>query len=1283
MFSWPGSPLPKFNEKLSSRYVMVTAGIRAVHSDDDEMGGVLFLDRPLKEVDSFRYFEVCLEVVWEGEQDGLTIGVTTRLPLEFEECPGCADDVDFSWSLGYDGRAHIHGADDLVLTGWNPKNLQVGDRVGFLLANDGAACVLVNDIRVVNLPGLVPPDLPVYGMIDLLGHAKGVILADAALPPESELGFCLQVVRDEALDAMYAALSSNSRERVKAAVVAARLVGIDEGVICGTERVVRAMPCFQPPPRGPPPPRPGAAESQITAAGTGVARARGAAPQGGGAPPWDVTGIFPDTWHTNSKDSKATQQLKPILEVDGMESPSPEKGFNHRRDDVETMELPPSNEMGFERQQKVDAEQLLTEAWTSGALNRFREALHQAETANVDQCVLAKAQARLRELVMRSEAEQALVDALAMASGLNSLRTALGAARTANVDPSIIANAQLRLNTLESECRQEAEKNLSDVAESGDIEGLKAALSQATAAHVDPSMLKTFQVHLQDLEARFAAEKALTDSLATGDLQSLRVALRQAEIANVEAATISKAQKQLSTLKLECKLQAVQRLTEACAGDNASELRRAVEEAMVANVEAGKISEGHRRLRDLERCDNAEKGLVQAVASGDVNSLRMALSEAKIAGLEPALLAKPNSCLLELERRDEAARTLGDALSTGDIEHLRRCVDEAEAAGVHTDLLSRGQKLLDGLERECEDAWRALEDAMARACDKSPATAKVVASLDAALANPALDRGLVSTSSAITGARELATRLRADLQAAARQASEELQRALCSKDAQRIRDCLETCRSVGAEQSVAEALSVIATMLRADITRTRQTEREERGEMIPGMESLLRILREHLHPDLRKIHNDMQDLKGALRVFCRVRPLLKRELLLSESVAVTSPNQFSVTVTAHRKASTEVQEFSYDAIFMESNSQSDVFAECRSLIQSAFDGYNITIFTYGQTGAGKTWTLYGAPEQPGISPRTCEEVFQVIERGRDKFGFTVSASMVELYNNNVCDLLSLQRFPPKIDVRIGRKEDGVETVRLDCTEAQVFSAAELKSTVERGFRQRKVASTTMNADSSRSHLLFTIRLLITDRATGQSRSGKITIVDLAGSERISKSNVTGDVQKEAIEINKSLSALGDVMSAISSGSKVVPYRNHKLTMLMQDSLGGTAKTLMFVNVSPSCSNADETISALKYASRARCIVNEVTNHHVPLARPCSPIRRNSILGRSYAIGVPRNSSPTLSPRAASPSMHLSPRRVSRMSSSCSALPTATHVSRLQSSPSLSSARFCLREHMQR
>merc|ERR1719265_1407121 len=134
----------------------------------------------------------------------------------------------------------------------------------------------------------------------------------------------------------------------------------------------------------------------------------------------------------------------------------------------------------------------------------------------------------------------------------------------------------------------------------------------------------------------------------------------------------------------------------------------------------------------------------------------------------------------------------------------------------------------------------------------------------------------------------------------------------------------------------------------------------------------------------------------------------------------------------------------------------------------------------------------------------------------------------------------------------------------------------------------------MNADSSRSHLMFMIFVKVKEKATAKERIGKITIVDLAGSERLAKSQVSGDAQKEAIEINKSLTALGDVMGAITSKAKMIPYRNHKLTQLMQDSLGGTSKTLMFVNISPASNNADETINALKYASRARSITSEAT-----------------------------------------------------------------------------------------
>merc|ERR1719171_1626315 len=167
----------------------------------------------------------------------------------------------------------------------------------------------------------------------------------------------------------------------------------------------------------------------------------------------------------------------------------------------------------------------------------------------------------------------------------------------------------------------------------------------------------------------------------------------------------------------------------------------------------------------------------------------------------------------------------------------------------------------------------------------------------------------------------------------------------------------------------------------------------------------------------------------------------------------------------------------YDAVFAPQVSQAEVYNECRQLVQSGADGYNVTIFTYGQTGAGKTWTLYGSGNQPGISPRTCEEVFQVIARDRDRFDFSVSASMIELYLSNLRDLLNTNRDPPKVEIHQRRMENGSTVVHLDnVAEKQVASPAELCQVVAQGLSARKVKATNMNASSSRSHLMLRIAI---------------------------------------------------------------------------------------------------------------------------------------------------------------------------------------------------------------
>jgi hypothetical protein len=217
-----------------------------------------------------------------------------------------------------------------------------------------------------------------------------------------------------------------------------------------------------------------------------------------------------------------------------------------------------------------------------------------------------------------------------------------------------------------------------------------------------------------------------------------------------------------------------------------------------------------------------------------------------------------------------------------------------------------------------------------------------------------------------------------------------------------------------------------------------------------------------------------------------------------------------------------------------------------------------------------------------------------VARDQDKYHITVKASMIELYLAELRDLLAT-KDGPKLELRNFRQPDGTPSVKLEgATIETVRSSDDLAKVVATGLTNRKVRATDMNDASSRSHLLLMIHIEVTDRASNRTRSGKITIVDLAGSERLAKSGAIGHAQKEAIEINKSLTALGDVMMAFTSKAKMIPYRNHKLTQLMQDSLGGTAKTLMFVNCSPADYNVEETVQSLKYASRARCIQNDVS-----------------------------------------------------------------------------------------
>nr|XP_034326344.1 myosin-11 isoform X3 [Crassostrea gigas] len=343
----------------------------------------------------------------------------------------------------------------------------------------------------------------------------------------------------------------------------------------------------------------------------------------------------------------------------------------------------------------------------------------------------------------------------------------------------------------------------------------------------------------------------------------------------------------------------------------------------------------------------------------------------------------------------------------------------------------------------------------------------------------------------------------------------------------------------------------------------------------------------------KKYYNMVEDMKGKIRVYCRARPLSSTETDRGNYSVVKSPDEYTINVESSRGT----KEFQFDAIFMEDSTQEKIFEDTNNLIQSAMDGYNVCIFAYGQTGSGKTFTMIGDRDQrfPGVAPRAFDRIYSLAHEIRNKFSVKVSTYMMELYNDKLIDLFAKPGTSDDEKMDIKKDKKGLVYVQGSIIK-EASNSKELFALFEEGSKNRHTASTKMNAESSRSHLIIGITIETTNKTTGQVLTGKLSLVDLAGSERVAKTGATAEQLKEAMSINKSLSALGDVISALSSDQQFIPYRNHKLTMLMQDSLGGNAKTLMFVNISPADYNQDETIISLMYASRVKLITNDASKN---------------------------------------------------------------------------------------
>ncbi|XP_052865267.1 kinesin-like protein KIF3A [Anopheles cruzii] len=334
-----------------------------------------------------------------------------------------------------------------------------------------------------------------------------------------------------------------------------------------------------------------------------------------------------------------------------------------------------------------------------------------------------------------------------------------------------------------------------------------------------------------------------------------------------------------------------------------------------------------------------------------------------------------------------------------------------------------------------------------------------------------------------------------------------------------------------------------------------------------------------------------------VRVVVRVRPMDKNELdAHCHNVIKVDKGNRSITVVKPSANSSEPPKVYYfDNVFGEDSTQIDLYVDtARPIVDKVLEGYNGTILAYGQTGTGKTYTMSGnadSPQTKGIIPNTFAHIFGHIARGKENQKFLVRVSYMEIYNEEVRDLLG-KELNKSLEVK-ERADIGVFV--KDLSGYVVHNADDLDNIMKLGNKNRVVGATKMNSESSRSHAIFsiTIESSETDEAGRQYvRMGKLQLVDLAGSERQSKTQSSGIRLKEATKINLSLSVLGNVISALVDGKSThIPYRNSKLTRLLQDSLGGNSKTVMCASVSPADTNYVETISTLRYACRAKSIEN--------------------------------------------------------------------------------------------
>ena len=886
------------------------------------------------------------------------------------------------------------------------------------------------------------------------------------------------------------------------------------------------------------------------------------------------------------------------------------KAATDRLDDLLTQRVKGKK---FEYKERAEAAvRLVTEF--RGAVKDMREQQRQfvSDAASIEEALLLACEAANRSLAdSTSEAEELRVKYQVGEREKNSLMSELKTVKDAKeslVEANNVTKAQLHDKTKslkEAEERVSAmDRDLTDAIHTAEqlklqknaVEELATAAAAAHADTLEAETTRLDEEYKQQVEALTAEVLAWTAKAE----ESGKELTELQQQANSDATELTAAQEKVKQLarSLEestadkASVTKAKEILEIQLSSSKEQLSAKANELTMALGSLGEIQRTHADREAVLRSDTAaaEKKAIERAAEAE--SLKAALSVAqRDAEISSQELVGYRSQISRLES-DLASSKITAESNMGELNKL------GEALAVERAKRERAETREEEERRE-RTASCAQLIAQTQANDAKLEALRIEAKADAEKAATALEKLRSELETTRTGTRNVEDQ-RQSLESEARQL-----RALLEDEKKNGAELVEMAKRTGELDAMKQRMQEQATRSDSTLAEAHQRIKELEAEVQAG-ESLR-----------RKMHNTIQELRGNVRVFARVRPFLPGDgekyltgggggLLSTSSsnappptikcaggiestkLVVDKPSGVSEGAPSTSYSGAESHSFVFDKCFAPSVSQENVFQEVSEFVTSALDGYQVCLFSYGQTGSGKTHTMQGSGDSAmrGIIPRAIEQVGKY-KTTLEAQGWTykMEVTFVEIYNETIRDLLrssDKKASEPQLEIRTGK--DG-STYVSDATKMGVdpTDLACISNIMEIAARHRAVSATDMNAQSSRSHSIFTLHLRGMNESTRTTITGALNLVDLAGSERLSRSGATGDRLKETQAINKSLACLSDVFMAISNRQSHIPFRNSKLTHLLSPSLSGDGKTLMLVNLSPTEESYFESLCSLRFA----------------------------------------------------------------------------------------------------